>query len=212
MAIQVNGTTVIDNSRNLTNIASVDATTAAAIGNAGVGGTLVDLGFTSLTSTNFTSLDISMPSGYHRVYIEMFNIACATANQVASIITRFKDGSGTLYSSPRDYRYETSSSYSASEYLICTTPAYDLTDQYGDYGFVNYNLMVSNFASSTQRTNFDHFGIGAFSYSNGSPYSITDRACGTTRTAYTVATVNLYSYYGMRATGNSGYQMYGWKA
>lgn len=38
MAIQVNGTTVIDNSRNLNNIVSVDATTAAAIGAAGVGG------------------------------------------------------------------------------------------------------------------------------------------------------------------------------
>jgi len=38
MAIQVNGTTVIDNSRQLTNIASVDATTVAALGAAGVGG------------------------------------------------------------------------------------------------------------------------------------------------------------------------------
>ena len=38
MAIQVNGTTVIDNSRNLTNIASVDAATVAALGAAGVGG------------------------------------------------------------------------------------------------------------------------------------------------------------------------------
>ena len=38
MAIQVSGTQVIGNSRELTNIASVDATTATAIGNAGVGG------------------------------------------------------------------------------------------------------------------------------------------------------------------------------
>jgi len=38
MAIQVNGTTVIDNSRQLTNIASVDATTVAALNTAGVGG------------------------------------------------------------------------------------------------------------------------------------------------------------------------------
>jgi len=38
MAIQVSGTQVISNSRGLTNIASVDATTAAAIGAAGVGG------------------------------------------------------------------------------------------------------------------------------------------------------------------------------
>ena len=38
MAIKVNGTTAIDDSRGLTNIASIDATTATAITNAGVGG------------------------------------------------------------------------------------------------------------------------------------------------------------------------------
>lgn len=38
MAIQVGGTTVINNSRALNNITSVDSTTAAAIGAAGVGG------------------------------------------------------------------------------------------------------------------------------------------------------------------------------
>lgn len=40
MAIQVGGTTVINNSRALSNIASIDATTAAAIGAAGVGGSV----------------------------------------------------------------------------------------------------------------------------------------------------------------------------
>jgi hypothetical protein len=45
MAIKVGGTTVVDDSRQLTNIASVDATTVAALGAAGVGGGggLVDL-------------------------------------------------------------------------------------------------------------------------------------------------------------------------
>ena len=38
MAIKVNGTTVIDDSRGLQNIASVDATTVAAFSAAGVGG------------------------------------------------------------------------------------------------------------------------------------------------------------------------------
>ena len=38
MAIQVGGTTVINNSRQLQNIASLDATTITTIGNAGVGG------------------------------------------------------------------------------------------------------------------------------------------------------------------------------
>ena len=50
MAIQVSGTQVIGNSRELTNIASVDATTATAIGAAGVGGALEYLGKTSITS------------------------------------------------------------------------------------------------------------------------------------------------------------------
>ena len=38
MAIKVGGTEVVDNSRQLKNIASVDATTVAALGSAGVGG------------------------------------------------------------------------------------------------------------------------------------------------------------------------------
>jgi len=50
MAIKVNGTTVINDSRALSNIASVDATTATAIGAAGVGGALEYLGKTSITS------------------------------------------------------------------------------------------------------------------------------------------------------------------
>lgn len=42
MAIQVNGTQVIGNSRELTNIASVDATTVATLGAAGVGGSALN--------------------------------------------------------------------------------------------------------------------------------------------------------------------------
>jgi len=38
MAIKVGGTTVVDDSRQLTNIASVDATTVAALGAAGISG------------------------------------------------------------------------------------------------------------------------------------------------------------------------------
>ncbi len=47
MAIQISGTQVISNSRGLTNIASVDATTVAAFGAAGVGGG-VELSYTAL--------------------------------------------------------------------------------------------------------------------------------------------------------------------
>lgn len=58
MAIQVNGTTVIDNSRQLTNIASVDATTVAALGSAGVGGAPNYL----VTPPDFTSPDATFSS------------------------------------------------------------------------------------------------------------------------------------------------------
>ena len=51
MAIQVNGTQVIGNSRELTNIASVDATTVAAFGSAGVGGYKNNVLAFTLTST-----------------------------------------------------------------------------------------------------------------------------------------------------------------
>jgi len=61
MAIQVNGTTVIDNSRALTNITSVDSTTVTALGSAGVGGgldlsgdKLVEFGSSSGTSNSGT--------------------------------------------------------------------------------------------------------------------------------------------------------------
>ena len=63
MAIQVNGTEVISNSRALNNITSIDATTAASITAAGVGG-----GGTSASSTTFTSSGTwTKPSGVNAV-------------------------------------------------------------------------------------------------------------------------------------------------
>ena len=62
MAIQVNGTTVINNSRALQNITSVDAATVAALGAAGVGGAAAgDLG--GAMSSSFYSSS-NFPSGY----------------------------------------------------------------------------------------------------------------------------------------------------
>ena len=60
MAIQVNGTTVIDNSRNLTNIASVDATTVAALGAAGVGG--------SEFASSWASIGLPPPKDSHSIH------------------------------------------------------------------------------------------------------------------------------------------------
>ena len=91
MAIQVSGTQVIGNSRELTNIASVDATTATAIGAAGVGGggppafdptSTPNLTFTS--STTWTVPDLSsyswgrggLPRGPYARLITLFHTYC----------------------------------------------------------------------------------------------------------------------------------------
>lgn len=55
MAIKVNGTTVIDDSRQLTNIASIDTTTKNAFGSAGVGGVTVTE--TEVTHPTISSTD-----------------------------------------------------------------------------------------------------------------------------------------------------------
>jgi len=86
MAIQVNGTTVINDSRALTNIASVDATTVAALGAAGVGGggewasagSTVTTSWYNVTSGNntvdtgwwdLTPTISNLPSDYKFIYI-----------------------------------------------------------------------------------------------------------------------------------------------
>ena len=56
MALQINGTTVVNNSRALQNIASVDSTTAASITAAGVGGggaTSAEFGVTNTSGVPF---------------------------------------------------------------------------------------------------------------------------------------------------------------
>jgi hypothetical protein len=60
MAIQVNGTQVIGNSRELTNIASVDATTVAAFGAAGVGG--------SEFASSWSSIGLPAPKDAHSIH------------------------------------------------------------------------------------------------------------------------------------------------
>lgn len=70
MAIQVSGTTVIDNSRQLTNIASVDATTVAALGAAGVGGGGVAYQSTAPSSPSNGDLWVNtdVNDGYLKIY------------------------------------------------------------------------------------------------------------------------------------------------
>ena len=65
MAIKVNGTTVINDSRQLQNVASVDATTVAALGAAGVGGGYwTNLTEVTLGASSVSAIDVTLPTGY----------------------------------------------------------------------------------------------------------------------------------------------------
>jgi len=92
MAIKVNGTTVIDDSRALSNIASVDATTAAALGAAGVGGATTLLVDNASVSPGTSTIEVSF-TGTYRMYIIQFVNVGTTSTGFSS---RYKDSGGTL--------------------------------------------------------------------------------------------------------------------
>ena len=92
MAIQVSGTQVISNSRGLTNIASIDSTTATAIGNAGVGGgptEILSSGGGNMTSLSFTNLDFYAYS--YRLVLRGVQTAAYSGNNGFIPVIRFSN-------------------------------------------------------------------------------------------------------------------------
>ena len=110
MAIQVNGTTVIDNSRNLTNIASVDATTVTALGNAGVGGGTAKLVSGNLSGSSYVQYNFS--SSYTNFIIAWSGAVGYSTPAVGGSTVRFRltDSSNTIITG-----YEYNIDYSSME-------------------------------------------------------------------------------------------------
>lgn len=101
MAIQVNGTEVISNSRALNNIASVDATTVAAMGAAGVGGaTKLITANTSLGTASTYSFPLT--TRYREHIIAVFGIQ-HTGNNDTEVRSRLTDTSNNPISGASDY-------------------------------------------------------------------------------------------------------------
>ena len=105
MAIQVSGTSVINNSRQLQNIASVDSATVTALNNAGVGGGTIGFNTTntsqsgSFTKPNdgysiidtffngvYNSLTNGVPSSSYEVVVQSA-VASATLGQIVSAVS-----------------------------------------------------------------------------------------------------------------------------
>ena len=98
MAIQISGTSVINNSRQLQNITSVDATTAAAIGTAGVGGSLSLINTHNFTS-NWSTYQYTFPTGYNSFIIEVANLQGPTTNVLVMPRVRLTNSSGSVFTS-----------------------------------------------------------------------------------------------------------------
>ena len=101
MAIKISGTTVIDDSRQLSNIASVDATTVAALGAAGISG---GGGIELITSEAVVEGDTLA-----------FNFSTGKVEKIQRI--------GGLGSSSGDTVYDSSQSSSLQIYDLITIPS-----------------------------------------------------------------------------------------
>ena len=103
MAIQVGGSTVINNSLQLQNIASLDSTTSATIG-AAAGGGFEFIGETTITSDT-SYIDYTFPSGY-KGFKFILNQMCHSdpnANTYRECRVRLTNSSGTLITDSTQY-------------------------------------------------------------------------------------------------------------
>jgi len=154
MAIKVNGTTVINDSRALSNIASVDATTAAAIGAAGVGGSTTLL--TENASLSGLQVEISFTGNY-----KYYNIMLSGMKSVnyADLYARLTNSSGTAITG---YDYWFAFNAPASQGIFgYPYMNFSANSFYRDGGFGNLFLTVQNPNSSTSMTSWS-FDYGSY--------------------------------------------------
>lgn len=137
MAIQVNGTTVIDNSRQLTNIASVDATTASALGTAGVGGKTTLITDSTFGTVSSVSVDFTGGHDYYRIHLK--DCTHSGGASQSGFRARLKNSSGTVSGGAEYLSYRTS---------IGSAPYNDDFDTYFSFagrtveGSVKQSLMI----------------------------------------------------------------------
>jgi len=92
MAIQVGGSTVINNSLQLQNIASLDSTTTATIGAAAGGATQLITDYTSLSGGSTYSF--SLTGGYHAYFLHLHDLRHVSTS-ICQVRARLTNSSGT---------------------------------------------------------------------------------------------------------------------
>jgi hypothetical protein len=153
MAIKVNGTTVINDSRALQNIASVDSTTVTALGNAGVGGGATELitNWTNVPSSS--SWSVSLSSSYDIIRIFLNRVSASTNGGVWQYI-RLQHSGGTETHYPQQYWYGSGNTRGNDSFIRMGdvqgtgSSATSYTSGYIDFIHANNSSRVTQYHSS----------------------------------------------------------------
>ena len=140
MAIKVNGTTVINDSRQLQNVASVDATTVAAMGAAGVGGETTLLVDNANITSGTSYVEVSFTGGYQR-YIVTLQWKRKSGYYGLYTAAQYTDSSGNLINT------------SNSHYVMFTNS--NQTEHNGNYAYLNYSSLEFNFLNLDVRNPYE---------------------------------------------------------
>jgi hypothetical protein len=167
MAIKVNGTTVINDSRALSNIASVDATTAASMTAAGVGG---EPGWEYVTTVNNTGtvsyIDYDFDTTYNHFMIMTsgWKNALTYTYRQPNIRFKLKTNSSTLYSGYTAYEEgDGSRGYGDPHVDVCSISV--STSTYGNCPTATVHL--HDVKDSSTRTRFRVDGGSLYEFSPG---------------------------------------------
>ena len=160
MAIKVNGTTVINDSRQLQNVASVDATTVAALGAAGVGGGhWENLSEVTLGGSVVSAVDITLPTGYDYHKVE-FNFPMPDGGSYKEPRMRLLNSGGTA----QDANWAVFYSYNNGNRSQQNNSSIQLIPYTGGYS-VSYffgTITIRDARSTSHKTSFQASDMGAY--------------------------------------------------
>ena len=211
MAIKVNGTTVINDSRALSNIASVDATTVAAMGAAGVGGGASELLVDQTITSNVNYIQINFTSGYTRFIIQLNGIVGAY-NSPAGMEARMTNGSNTILTSNDEYWYNNFSNSNREN----REARFRYLGELSSSTTRNYNafLDIQDPLNTTTNTNLHIIAYGVY-HTDGLPYPAAKNMVMETKQANNgIRFFHQDSSYGANTSFSSnsvGYRMWGFK-
>jgi len=208
MAIQVSGTEVISNARALTNVASIDATTAAAISAGGVGGGIwSEESVTTISSGSTTVNNLVIPATGSMCMIILEGIVYGNTGYRNQKIRLSTDGGSSYWSSNGHYKRYDGGSKDAMDYKESTQ---NTNTAYASYSSLilqglpsgQYSTAVWSWGmqwATTGGSPNSYFEAGGY-YTAGSYLSATtarpDRFQLTSNMAstYTAGTVRVYSF------------------